>query len=328
MKKAILIFTAAILLGVSPARANAQTLDVGIYPPVFQIQATPPSDVKIPFFVQNFTNTTIPFDISLKAFTANNQENGSVQFTDTPDFADPFLPERIQVLDEDNPIGNLTLAPQQKKDLTLEVQIPSNEAKGDYYLSLIFTSPVQPLESGTVSQETLSISSNILLSVGPLGNPQGYIENFSAPFFVSQGPVPFTVRVKNTSDHYVTTQGNIVIKNMFGQTIGQVNLLPVNILANTVRRIPDDNQTNLNSQNYQQIKNLINTNLPVAIWPEKFLIGPYTASLTLALSDSGPILKREITFFAFPLEYLLAIAVIIALVIYIAARVNRSRRKI
>ena len=158
-----------------------------------------------------------------------------------------------------------------------------------------------------------------MLSIGPVGKPQGHIEDFSTPFFVSKGPIPFTVQVQNSSDHYVTPKGNIVIKNMFGQTIGKVNLLPVNILANTVRRIPDSLQASLNSNSDQG-------NFPVAIWPEKFLVGPYTATLTMALSDNGPLFTKEIAFFAFPLEYLTAILLIVCLIIFIAIRINKSRK--
>jgi type II secretory pathway component PulF len=64
----------------------------------------------------------------------------------------------------------------------------------------------------------------------------------------------------------------------------------------------------------------------VAIWPEKFLVGPYTATLTLSLSDSGPLFTKQIVFFAFPLEYLAAILLIIGLIIFIAVRVNNSRK--
>lgn len=311
------------------AHTNAQSVDLGIYPPVFQIQATAPSDVKIPFSVQNFTSLSVPLTISLKPFTADPAENGNVTFLDVPDYADPFLPERIQVFDRDNSIGNLILSPQQKKDLILEVQIPSNEPKGDYYLSLVFSSNTDNINNKNSSQASIGIASNILLSIGPVGKTQGYIEDFSTPFFVAKGPIPFTVRVKNTSDHYITPKGNIVIKNMFGQAIGKVNLLSVNILANTIRRIPDSSQSDLNSKDYQVIKTEIeNNSFPVAVWPEKFLVGPYTATLTLALSDSGPLFTKEIMFFAFPLEYLIAILAIISLIIFIAVRVNQSRRNL
>jgi hypothetical protein len=309
--------------------AHAQSVDLGIYPPVFQIQATTPSDVKIPFSLQNFTDSSIPLAISLKPFTSDPQENGNITFLDVPDYADPYLPQRIQVLDGDNSIGNLTLSPQQKKDLTLEVQIPSNEPKGDYYLSLVFASNNNTANGGNSSQATIGIASNILLSIGPVGKAQGQIEEFSTPFFTTKGPIPFTLRVKNTSDHYITPKGNIEIKNMFGQTIGKVNLLGVNILANTIRRLPDSVQSDPNSKDYQSIKAEIDQNsFPVAIWPEKFLVGPYTATLTLALSDNGPLFTKQLVFFAFPLEYLAAILLIICLIIFIAIRINKSRQNL
>jgi len=304
----VLVFIGSIL----GQKAFAQSVDLGIYPPVFQIQASAPSDVKIPFSIQNFTDSSIPLTISLKPFTADPAENGNIIFLDTANSPDPFLPQRIQVLDGDNSIGNLILPPQQKKDLTLEVQIPSNEPKGDYYLSLIFSSNTERLNNRSSSQATIGIASNILLSIGPVGKTQGQIADFSTPFLVGKGPIPFTLRVKNTSDHYITPKGTITIKNMFGQTIGKVNLLPVNILASTIRRIPDSTQSSPTT----------------AVWPEKFLVGPYTATLTLALSDSGPLFTRNIMFFAFPLEYLIAILLIIGLIIFIAVRVNKSRKNL
>jgi hypothetical protein len=330
MKLKIIIFLFFSFFALSfTTTAHAQNVDLGIYPPVFQIQATAPSDVKIPFFIQNFTSSSIPLTISLQPFTSDQTENGSITYLDAVNYADPYLPERIQVLDGDNSIGDLILAPQQKKDLTLEVQIPSNEPKGDYYLSLIFTTNPNKATNANSSQASGAIASNILLSIGPFGKTQGYIEDFSTPFFVSKGPVPFSVRVKNSGDHYITPTGKIEIKNMFGQTIGKVDLLPVNILANTIRRLPDSAQSNPNSQDYQNIKAVIDNNsFPVAVWPEKFLVGPYTATLSLSLSDSGPLFTKQIMFFAFPLEYLVAILLIIGLIIFIAVRVNESRKRL
>ncbi len=310
IRNLILLF--AICYPLFASSAHAQSVDLGIYPPVFQIQATAPSDVKIPFSIQNFTNFSIPLTITLKPFTASQAEDGSITFLNVPNYPDPYLPQRIQVLDAQNSVGDLILSPQQKKDLTLALQIPQNEPKGDYYLSLVFSSAANNAGDNSSSQATIGLASNILLSIGPVGKTSGQIETFSAPLISTKGPIPFTLRVKNTSDHYITPKGNIAIKNMFGQTIGRVNLLPVNILSNTVRRIPDSLQTNPT----------------LAIWPEKFLVGPYTATLTLALSDSGPLFTRQITFFAFPLEYLAALILIILLIIFIAIRVNKSREKL
>ena len=319
---AILLTTCYLIL--NTARVSAQSVDLGIYPPVFQIQTTPPSSVKIPFSIQNFADTSVDLIISLKPFTASSTENGEVSFLDDlSSYPDPSLLGRIQVFEGDTSIQTITLAPKQKKDLNLAIEIPKDEVKGEYYISLIFNSNDQNSMNSTSSQASAGIASNILLSVGPYGDAKGYIEDFSAPPFVSKGPIPFTVRVKNTSDHYLTPKGDITISNMFGQTIGKVNLLSVNILSNTVRRIPDSVQSDTTSKNYAQIKAVVNKNVyPVTVWPEKFLVGPYTATLTLALSNTGPLYKKSIVFFAFPAEYLIGILIIIMLLVFIALRVK------
>jgi hypothetical protein len=313
----------------SPAVVHAQSVDLGIYPPVFQIQTIPPSSIKIPFSIQNFADSSVDLVISLKPFTAASTENGTISFLDDlSSYPDSSLLERIQVLENDNPIDTLTLAPRQKKDLNLTIDVPKNEVKGEYYIALTFTSTNQAIINSSSSHATAGISSNILLSVGPFGDAKGYIEDFSTNPFVAKGPIPFTVRVKNTSDRYITPKGDIVITNMFGQTIGKVSLLPVNILSNTVRRIPDSAQSDINSAVFAKIKDVVNNSQsPVAIWPEKFLLGPYTATLTIALSDSGPLYKKSIIFFAFPTEYLIAIFIIIIIILFIVLRIKQKTAK-
>jgi len=312
-----------ICLFIVPA-AHAQSIDLGIYPPVFQIQTTPPSNISTPFSIQNFADSSVDLTISLKPFTAAPEENGTISFlNDLSSYPDPSLLGRIHVFDGNESIQTITLAPQQKKDLTLTIEIPKDEVKGEYYLSLTFTSNSQNTINSSSSQATAGIASNILLSVGPLGETKGYIEDFSAPPFTAKGPVPFTVRVKNTSDHYITPKGDIIITNMFGQNVGKINLLPVNILSNSNRRMPDSVQSNKDSKDYVIIQTIVEKNqFPVAVWPEKFLVGPYTANLTLALSNNGPLFKKSIIFFAFPTEYLLLIITIIIVIIFIAFRVK------
>ena len=77
-------------------------------------------------------------------------------------------------------------------------------------------------------------------------------------------------------------------------------------------------------KDYEKIRLVVEKNKsPVAVWPEKFLLGPYNATLTVSLSDEGPVFKRKIYFFAIPLEYSLGILAIIAIVAFIIVRVRK-----
>ena len=117
MKKLFLFFilnSLFLIPAVEPA--HAQSVDLGIYPPVFEFNVTPPADVKVPFFIQNYSDTSVDLSLSLKPFTASDSENGQVSYVDDiSSFPDPFLFNRIQVLDNDIPINSLTLSPGQKR---------------------------------------------------------------------------------------------------------------------------------------------------------------------------------------------------------------------
>lgn len=321
----LLFFTFYVLHFMFSPPAGAQGVDIGIYPPVFQVQVTTPANVKVPFFIQNFSDQSVDLNISLKAFTASGDENGEITFLENPDYPDPFILNRVFILDNEAPIDSITLSAKQKRNLNLVLQIPSNEAKGDYYFSIVFTSNPNSLSNNSFLGASGGIAGNVLLSVGPQGKTQGILEDFSAPFFVSKGPVPFTVRLRNTSDHFITPKGDIIIKNMFGQSVGKIDLLAVNILSNTLRRIPDSLQSGAASdKDYEKIKAVVEKNqFPVAVWPEKFLLGAYTATITLSLSSQGPVFRKEIMFFSFPIEYIIGILAIIAIVVFIILKVRR-----
>lgn len=323
MKKLIFLLSLVLLF---PTKSFAQTLDIGIAPPIFQVKITPPADAKAPFVLQNFTDNSIDLKISIKPFVASKDENGQIEFTDNPEYQDPYLLDRINVLDNGVAVDRLTLSAKETRNLILEFRVPQNEQKGEYYFALVFSTVPKVGQEANLTVASAAVSSNVLLSIGPLGKNQGLIEDFSAPFFVSKGPLAFNVRIKNSSDHFETIKGDIVIKNMFNQTVGKVKLLPVNILANTIRKIPDVLQSGTASdKDYNQIKQVAEkTKEPVAIWPEKFLLGPYTAILTVSMSDQGPVYSRKIHFFAFPLEYLLAILILITIVIFIVLRVRKK----
>jgi hypothetical protein len=311
----------------SGTKAYAEGISLGVFPPIIQIQASPPTDVRSKILIQNTGDSPVDLKIGIKPFTASTKEDGQVEYLSDFNYANPFIFERMQILDGDTSIDSITLAPGQQKELILQILLPQNEILGDYYFSVVFISNNEPVDNSNVSGATAGIATNVLLSIGPKGKTQGEIEEFSAPLFIPNGPVPFTVRVRNTSDHFITTKGNILIKNMFGQTVGNVSLLPVNILSQTVRSIPDYQQSPSATPPPSLKSYILSLKSISAVWPEKFLFGPYTATLTVALSDQGPLFKKTINFYSFPLENLLIIALILLAISAIVVRVKKTAGK-
>lgn len=303
----ILTFTFCLLpLG----KSWAQELSVAIDPPILQIEANPPSLVKSPISLTNETNQNVTYSIFLIPFKARANNSG-VELDSSIPQEYKIMFDKVQVSDENGPLTQISLAPKQRKDLTLSIRILKEDKARDYYFSVIFISEAsqEDNESSSIGARA-GIGQNVLLSVGPKSQTEGKIQEFSTSRFVTRGPVKFKLSVANESNHFVEINGNLVIRNVFNQTVGNINFVPANILAQSNRLIDSDDNPNPAE--------------PRIFWNEKFLLGLYKADLSLALSEEGPVLKKTIWFFAFPLE---AVLLIILSIIILVGMIKRARRK-
>jgi len=317
MKKFLFILTFSIFYFMfAKFPVFAQEVNLGVYPPIFQATTTPPSDISAPVTVYNFSDNPVDLKILIKPFIQSESENGEVSYVSKSPTED-FIAKNVRILDDKNEISGITLSAKEIKKLTLKITIPKDQSRSDYYFSVIFLSSGQEVNTSNTSSALGGVATNVLVSVGPQGPTNGEIKEFSAPFFLQNGPVPFTLKVLNKSDHYITPKGQILIKNMFGQTVGKIDLLPVNILLNTARFIPDY-QSYLTSLKNKDFK----FDSKTTFWNEKFLLGPYTANLTISLSDEGPVFKRSVFFIAFPIQGLIALVLVVFIILVIRKRIK------
>jgi len=278
-------------------RAHAQELSLSINPPITVITAIPPTNATSQITIQNNGYSQVTLQIQLKPFKAKG-ENGELEYSNE---ALPIL-KNIQILDDDVPVENITLDPKQDKNLSLKIDVPQDTTISDYYFSIIFVSTNSPPEGSNFSINQLGIATNVLLSVGQKEIPKAVLEEFSTKIFTEEGPVPFTVRVKNEGSHLIQPKGEIIIKNMFGQNVGKLYLANVNILTDSIRAIPNE-------------------------WKESFLLGLYSATLNISLSDQGPVFTRIIHFFAFPFQLLIIIVIIVIIAIVFRSRIKLYTNK-
>lgn len=315
-----------LFIGSIPAQAGA--LSLSLDPPLIEINALPPSIATSVLSIQNKSETEVTLQIQLKPFR-NKLENGELEYLDSQE---PFIAKNVQIIDSGVPVEGITLSPGQEKKLTLNINIPQDTSLLDYYFSIIFISQTTgTVSSSTTSLNQLGIATNVLLSIGKKEMPDAVLEEFSSAVFYESGPVPFTIRIKNKGMHYIKPKGTILIKNMFGQTIGKLDLTSVNILTNSIRAIPSTTyMQELKTQGNSKIKPKSDLNFkdPKALWKEDFLLGFYTATLDISVSDQGPNFSKSIRFFAFPFQGLIIIVIILIGIIVVAGRVKArmSRR--
>ncbi len=286
-------------LNILISKVSAADLSLGIYPPLIQIQLDPPATINTPITIQNRGQETVTLKILLKPFNSGKGESGEVIYGSGKN---PLVFENIKVRENDEAIEKIVIAPKQNKTLNLHLDIPKDEPLSDYYFSVLFISENKLKDKLNQSKIQGGIATNVLLSIkgkppliGAKPTSIAKIVEFSSPSFLEKGPVPFTVRLKNQSNHFITPQGTISIKNMFGKTIGHVKLSPVNVLADTIR-----------SQE--------------TLWQETFLFGPYTATLNINPSDKGPTLIKTINFFVFPFRAFLILITMVFGILFIKNR--------
>lgn len=288
-----------IVFILNTTHANANSFSLSISPPLLQIQANAPAKIKAPITIQNLSDDSIKLDILFKPFTASQNQNGEPNYVSISNEYS-LLFKNTQILDQENPIQNLSLYSQQEKKLYLQIDIPENQKDKDYYFSIQFISkPNIVNDNSNYSQILAGIGMNVLMSLGK-EKANAVLQEFSSPVLLGKGPVPFTLKIKNTGEHFIAPQGLIVIKNVFGQIVGKVDLMPTNILKDSTRLIKP-------------------------VWNESFLLGAYTANLNIAISEQGPIFTKSISFFAMPSK---AIIILLASLFFILLIYNRLKKNI
>lgn len=294
--------------------AQATGTNLRVYPSLIEINAPKPNDATAKIFVENLSDSSVNLQSQFKLFEADPLSNGTIRYLDNKNKKNEFL-NRIQLLDSENSITQFTLGPRQKKELQIKITLSENENNSDYYFSAIFVSSPKSYQSqaesnranqNSFSQISIGVASNIILSVGVNTEPSINVEEFSTPRYVEKGPVAFKIKIHNNTSKYVNPRGNLKIINMFGQTIGTIDLPQTNILSYSSRHL--GTQETLH---------------PTILWNEKLLFGFYEAQLTIKPALGSPEIVRTIHFSAFPLR----LSLIIILTIFVLVRIIRRVRQ-
>lgn len=292
------------------SQAFAEGASLAITPQVITLQTQAPAFIEKSFSIQNKANTPIDLLVTYMPFTQKGGKDGIPFYhVDTNAFfaKDRDIFKKVQLFDGDTAINQLSLSPKQEKKLRLQIILPKDEPDSDYYFSILFISK-NPASSGTIQSQSIKaattitpgIAANILLSiVSGQKQPEGLIQDYTTPFFVTQGPVSITLTFENTGSFLVAPEGTVLISNMFGQIVGKIIIPKTQVLAHTKRHIPIS-------------------------WNESFLLGPYQATLYLNFADDPHTsYKRITTFVGIPIYLLGSIIAVIIFVFLLWSRIRK-----
>lgn len=292
------IFLAIIFLGrVEGAKAADAGKGVTIIPPSFELYANPGENISDKIRVRNDSGSEVSYQVLVEDFKAVGEE-GSVDLIDdtqpntTYSLAKWVIPEP----------RSFTLAANQEKEIPFSINVPKDAEPGGHYCSVLFQiGGGDPKAAGGGASVASRVGSLILLRVSGNVKEDASVESFStAQKYYEKGKVNFDLRVKDNGNNHIKPKGTIVITNIFGQKVAEVQLNGLNALPGAIRKM----STEWNPKN-------------------TFLASRYTATLVATYGQQNKSLSATTSFIVFP-KYLIYIIAVVLLVI-IGLVVGRKR---
>lgn len=290
---ALVVLLVVAALGVQAATPPPQPKSgLAISPPTFELSANPGETLKNSLRVDNITNEPLEVSVSTRNFTALGEE-GAVDLSEEDS---PFsLAKWISVSPD-----SATIPANESKVFEYTINIPSNAPPGGRFGSIIFKTAVKPVsgQSGVaVGQE---IGALVFVKIAGEVKEQASIASFkTGGALYENGPVDFEVRVKNDGNVQTKPRGTITITNFLGQKVATIPIDEKNVLPGAIRKLETK-------------------------WNNTWVLGKYTATLSLVYGNNKQVLTATTTFWGFP--YKLVILVLAGLAVLAAVIYPRRRR--
>lgn len=291
------------------ANPNAgQALEIA--PPVMTLSANPGQVIKTQISIRDISSSNLLVKGQVNDFVAAGEDGTPKILMDSND-VDPYSIKGWVA-----PIADMVLVPKQIKNLPVTINVPADASPGGHYGVIRFTATPPDVKGSGVS---LSASLGSLMLINVSGNVKEGLE--TASFTVSHGdktgsmfesgPLTFTQRIKNTGNTHEQPIGQVVVKNMFGKTVGatNVNQPPRNILPASIRKF---------SQPFDS-----------TVIGNKKLFGRYTAEMTLTYGAKKQTLTSTVSFWIIPWRLIIgAVIVLIAAFFVFRFLLQRYNRRI
>jgi uncharacterized repeat protein (TIGR01451 family) len=166
----------------------------------------------------------------------------------------------------------------EQKSIQYTITVPKDAEPGGHFGVAFF----KAMKKGDEEQLKVGTQVGMLMLVTIPGNhlQKGEIRDFSVPVWQQRPPVVFKINFENTGTVHFEPKGTITIKNIFGKKVGEVPVEGQVVLPTGVKDL-------------------------VVEWkPDTFVIGPYTAELSLFDGEGNPLASHKTRFYMIPLWYI------------------------
>jgi len=181
------------------------------------------------------------------------------------------------------PSKPFVLKEKESKEVIYTIDAPAKAEPGGHFGILFFKA--DKIAEGEGEQLKIGTRVGVLVFITVPGShlQKGKILDFKAPLFVQKGPVDFTINFENTGTVHFEPKGVITIKNILGKKAGEVPVSGQVVLPTGVRDLS-------------------------ARWEAGFLLGRYRAALEIKDGEGNVLTAKSVSFYAFPIWYILGFA--------------------
>lgn len=199
----------------------------------------------------------------------------------------------------------VTLAPQEKKEVTLTVNVPAYAFPGGYYAQILWS----PTQSSTPGVKALGeVGSLVLLRVsGPVKEDAAvtYFGSEDGRTQIEKLPLTLVAKIQNNGSSHIIPQGNLKIIDSRGRTVAEYS---VNAAKEAAAILPEGDIRRFDT-----------------VWDADFIFGDYRAILDLTYGEgSAKNLHAEFAFRVMPVAIIAIWFLIAAILIILCVRLIRN----
>lgn len=305
--KNIFLFFSLILLLFYPQDSSAYTKTqfgtspqggFAVSPGKTEISLNAGETKKSEIIIINRNNFSADFFLSTEDFVGTDEDKTGVKLLG--DISSAYSSLKDFIFPE---IQSFTLQAGEKITLSVDISAPKNASPRGYYGALIVSSSKKNNKSDQIENIITSrIASLFLVEINGDKNPEGKLENFkiSGPRknIYLEYPKSFEVGFKNTGNIHLSPTGEIILKNIFGRTIQQLEIKDFIILPNTTR------------QREIQLQ-------------DKFLFGRYEALASISNGYNNQKEEMKLTFWVFPWKICLYAVLFLLLIVFVLRIISK-----
>ena len=299
MKKVILgliVLGCFACAGVSFAQENTRS-GVTVSPVTFELTANPGDIISNKIKIYNPTNKVVSIKMEAEDFKAVGEEGKVITTSESDEDTTYSLRKWIMMVPTE-----FTLEPGKEKIVDFIIEVPENAEPGGKYGSILAGISGSLSSGGTGTAITTKTGALVLLMVSGDLNEELIVSDFSAPSFQEYGPVPFEIKFENTGTVHVRPRGFVVVTDMFGNKVAELEFTQKNVIPGAIRR----NEAN---------------------WDTKWLFGKYTAALVGNYGTGNiPFESSVITFWVLPWKLMLGISLILLLIFVFFVKTKKRWR--